>query len=147
ALTRSQRLNLLHVPYKGEALALSDLLGGQIDSTFLSVGTGAPQVRAGKIRPLALVARSRSSALPEIPTFAEAGVSGLDAVGWFGVLAPAGTPPAVVKKIAADIKATLAEPTVSSRVRELGFEPVTDSDPQSFHTFLRAETKRWQRLI
>lgn len=147
ALQHSQGLDLLHVPYKGEALAMSDLLGGQIDSTFVSVGTGAPQVRAGKIRPLAVVSKVRSAALPDVPTFAEAGVQGMDAVGWFGALAPAGTPSAVVAKLAADINAAVQTPALSARLRELGFDPVTDSNPEAFRQFLRAESKRWKKLI
>jgi len=147
ALKRSQGLNLLHVPYKGEALAMSDLLGGQIDSTFVSIGAGAPQVRAGKIRPLAVVSKVRSTALPDVPTFAEGGVQGVDAVGWFGALAPAGTPPAVVAKLAADINAAVQTPAVAARLRELGFDPVTDSNPEAFRQFLRAEARRWQKLI
>lgn len=147
ALQRAQGLQLLHIPYKGEALAMSDLLGGQIDSTFVSVGTGAPQVRAGKIRPLAVVAKTRSAALPDVPTFAEAGVQGVDAVGWFGALAPAGTPPAVVAKLAADINAAVKTPALLARLRELGFDPVTDSNPEAFHQFLRAEAARWRKLI
>ena len=147
ALKRSQGLDLLHVPYKGEALAMSDLLGGQIDSTFVSVGTGAPQLRAGKIRPLAVVSKVRSTTLPEVPTFAEGGVQGVDAVGWFGALAPAGTPPAVVAKLAADINAAVQTPAVAARLRELGIDPVTDSNPEAFRQFLRAEARRWQKLI
>lgn len=147
ALQRAQGLSLLHIPYKGEALALSDLLGGQIDSTFVSVGTGAPQVRAGKIRPLAVVAKTRSAALPDVPTFAEAGVQGVDAVGWFGALAPAGTPPAVVAKLAADINAAVKTPALLARLRELGFDPVTDSHPEAFQQFLRSEAARWRKLI
>lgn len=147
ALQRAQGLDLLHVPYKGEALAMSDLLGGQIDSTFVSVGTVAPQVRAGKIRALAVVSKVRSPALPDVPTFTESGVQGVDAVGWFGALAPAGTPPAVVAKLAADINAAVQTPALSARLRELGFDPVTDSNPQAFHQFLRTEATRWRKLI
>lgn len=147
ALKRSQGLELLHVPYKGEAAALTDLLGGQIDSTFLSVGSGAPMVKAGRIRPLALVAKSRSTILPEVPTFDESGVPGVDAVGWFGLLAPSATPAAVQQKIAADVRAVLLEPAIAERLRELGFEPVTDSSPAAFKSFLGAESQRWAKLI
>lgn len=147
ALKRSQKLQLLHVPYKGEALALQDLLGGAIDASFVSVGTGGPHVRAGKIRPLAVVAPVRSTVMPDVPTFRETGVPGLDAVGWFGVLAPAGTPPAVVQKIARDLRAAVVDPSTSSRLRELGFEPVSDSDPARFKAFVRAEAARWKKLI
>lgn len=148
ALRRSQGLDLLHVPYKGEALALSDLLGGQIDSSFVSeVGTGALQVRAGKIRPLAVVSKVRSAALPEVPTFAEAGVPGMDAVGWFRragarrhAFGGGGQAGRRHQRRSADTRA-------SARLRELGFDPVTDSQPEAFRQFLRAESKRWLKLI
>lgn len=147
ALKRAKQLELLHVPYKGEALAMQDLLGGAIDSTFVSVGTGGPHVRAGKIRALAMVGPNRSSVLPEVPTFNESGVQGLDAVGWFGVLAPSGTPAPVVQKIARDFKAAVLDKAVSARLRELGFEPVTDSDPARFKAFLQSEAASWKKLI
>ncbi len=147
ALARSQGLNLLHVPYKGEGLALQDLLGGVLDASFMSVGTGAPYVRAGKVRALAMVAKTRSSLLPNVPTFAEAGVPGVDAMGWFGMLAPAGTPAAVISKLSTELSAVMLDKTVSGRLRELGFEPVADSNPESFRTFLRTEGKLWQKLI
>lgn len=147
ALKLAKHLELLHVPYKGEALAMQDLLGGMIDSTFVSVGTGGPHVRAGKIRPLALVGPARSSVLPDVPTFAESGVQGLDAVGWFGVLAPSATPSAIVQKIARDFKAAIQDKAVSARLRELGIEPVADSDPARFKSFLHTEAARWKKLI
>lgn len=147
ALKRAKHLELLHVPYKGEALALQDLLGGAIDSTFISVGAGGPHVRGGKIRALAVVGPTRSSVLPDVPTFHEAGVQGLDAVGWFGVLAPSGTPAAVVQKLARDLKAAMQDKTVSTRLRELGFEPVAESDPARFKAFLHAEAASWKKLI
>jgi len=147
ALARSQGLNLLHVPYKGEGLALQDLLGGVLDISFMSVGTGAPQVKAGKVRAIAMVAKSRSSLLPNVPTFAEAGVSGLDAMGWFGVLAPAATPASVTSRLATEINAVMSDKALQERLRELGFEPVSDSTPESFRAFLRAQVKLWQKLI
>jgi tripartite-type tricarboxylate transporter receptor subunit TctC len=82
-----------------------------------------------------------------VPTFAEGGVQGVDAVGWFGALAPAGTPAAVVAKLAADINAAVQTPAVAARLRELGFDPVTDSNPEAFRQFLRTESRRWQKLI
>lgn len=147
ALKRSRKLQMLHVPYKGEALALQDLLGGAIDASFVSVGAGRPHVRAGKIRPLAVVAPARSSAMPDVPTFREAGVAGLDAVGWFGVLAPAATPAAVIRKIAQDLRAVVLDPSASARLQELGFEPVSESDPVRFKAFVKAESIRWKQLI
>ncbi|MBN9429038.1 MAG: tripartite tricarboxylate transporter substrate binding protein [Burkholderiales bacterium] len=147
SLKRSKQLELLHVPYKGEALAMQDLLAGTLDSTFVSVGTGGPHVRAGKIRPIAVVGPTRSSVLPDLPTFSEAGAQGLEAVGWFGVLAPSGTPPAVVQKIARDLRAAVQDKATSTRLRELGFEPVSESDPTRFKAFIQAEAASWKKLI
>jgi tripartite-type tricarboxylate transporter receptor subunit TctC len=147
ALKKSQGLNLLHVPYKGEAAAMTDLLGGQIDATFVSVGTGAPHVKAGKIRPLALVSRARSAVLPDVPTFAEAGVPDVDAVGWFGVLAPSSAPHAVVQQVADDIRVVMREPAIGARLRELGYDPVMQSDPAAFKAFVNAESRKWKSLI
>jgi tripartite-type tricarboxylate transporter receptor subunit TctC len=147
ALKLDKHLSLLHVPYKGEALALQDLLGGAIDSTFVSVGTGGPYVRAGKIRAIALVGLNRSSVFPDVPTFHESGVQGLDAVGWFGLVAPAATPPRVIQKLAADIKAAVEDKTISTRLRDAGFEPVTDSDPVQFKSFIEREAASWKKLI
>lgn len=147
ALGRSQGLNLLHVPYKGEGLALQDLLGGVLDASFMSVGTGAPQVRAGKIRALAMVAKTRSSLLPDVPTFAEAGVPGVDAMGWFGMLAPTATPASVTSRLATEINVVMSDKALNGRLRDLGFEPVSDSTPEGFRTFLRTEGKLWQKLI
>ncbi len=147
ALKRAKQLELLHVPYKGEALALQDLLGGAIDSTYVSVGTGGAQVRAGKIRALAMVGTARSSVLPDVPTFQESGVQGLEAVGWFGVLAPSGTPAPIVQKIARDFKAAVQDKAISTRLRDLGFEPVGDSDPARFKTFIQNEAASWKKLI
>jgi tripartite-type tricarboxylate transporter receptor subunit TctC len=147
ALARSQHLNLLNVPYKGESLALQDLLGGALDATFVSVGTGTPQIRAGKVRALAIVSKSRSSLLSAVPTFEESGVAGMDAVGWFGVLAPAGTPAPIASKIAADIDAVVADPAVSTRLKDLGFEPVTGVTLASFGMVLRTEAAKWKGLI
>jgi tripartite-type tricarboxylate transporter receptor subunit TctC len=85
--------------------------------------------------------------MPEIPTFREAGVQGLDAVGWFGVLAPSATPPAVVQKIARDLRTAVLDKSASARLRELGFEPVSDSNPARFKTFIQAEAASWKKLI
>jgi tripartite-type tricarboxylate transporter receptor subunit TctC len=146
ALKLSRQINLLHVPYKGEALALTALLGGQIDSTFISVGAGAPYVRAGKIRPLAIASKARSTVLPDVPTFHEAGIDGIDAVGWFGVLAPAGTPADRIQKVANDIDAVVHDQVIAGRLREMGFEPI-GSDPKDFRKFLQSEAKKWKVLI
>ncbi len=92
ALKRGAGIDLTHIPYKGEAASIVDLLSGQVVSSFNSIGTAMPHLKSGKVRPLALVGATRSKVLPEVPTFGEAGVPNLDTSGWFGMLAPAGTP-------------------------------------------------------
>ncbi|MNV56204.1 Tripartite tricarboxylate transporter family receptor [compost metagenome] len=96
---------------------------------------------------MAVVSKTRSPALPSTPTFAEAGVPEVEASGWFGALAPAATPPVVVAKLAADINAAIQEPAFGARLRELGFEPVTDSNPEAFRKFLQFEKQHWKQLI
>ena len=107
-LKRGAAINMTHVPYKGEAQSMTDLLGGQVDVNFNSIGTALPHLRSGRLRALALVSPVRSRAMPDVPTFAEAGVRRLETAGWFGLLAPAATPRAVVERVAADTAQVLA---------------------------------------
>jgi len=137
---------VLPVPYKGEALSLNDLLGKQIESSFNSVSTALPQIRAGKVRALAVVAPKRSSILPDVPTFAELGYDGLDSGGWFGLFAPAGTPPAIVNKISVDVGKILARPELAQILRAQGLEPIP-STPDAFRRQIAAEVPRWERFI
>jgi tripartite-type tricarboxylate transporter receptor subunit TctC len=145
-LKRDAGIDLIHVPYKGEALALTDLLGGQISSSFGSVGLTSPQIRAGRIRALGVVAPVRSPALPGVPTFAEQGYPRLDVVGWFGVLVPAATPRAIVEKLSADIKRTLAREDIAGPLRDSGIEPVGTS-PEQYTQILHADTAKWRQMI
>ena len=139
-------VDMTHIPYKGEALILTDLLGGQIDVGFNSIGTALPQIRAGKVRPLALVGTSRSKALPEVPTFPELGVPKLNGGAWFGVFAPAGTPKAVVEKISADINGFLNAPEMQKWLRDQGLEP-TGMTPDQFTQFIKSDLAKWRQLI
>jgi tripartite-type tricarboxylate transporter receptor subunit TctC len=145
-LKRASGVDLLHVPYKGEAAQLTDLLGGQVSASFNSVGTALPQLRAGKVRALALVSPVRSKVLPEVPTFPEAGVQRLDLRGWFGVLAGAGTPRPVIEKVSTDIAQILGEADVARSLREQGLEPV-GSTPGAFAEFIRADLARWKTMV
>ena len=145
ALKRATGIELVHVPYKGEAQSLTDLLGGQISVNFNSIGTALPHLRGGKVRALALVSSVRSKAWPEVPTFPELGVASLDQSGWFGLFAPAGTPRPIVDRIAADVAQVLALPDVTASLREQGLEPV-GSAPDEFAKFLRANAANWKRL-
>ena len=145
ALKRGAGIDLTHVPYKGEAASITDLIGGQVISSFNSIGTAMPHLKSGRVRPLALVGSVRSKVLPEVPTFGEAGVQRLDTSGWFGMLAPAGTPRAIVEKIAADTALVLAMPEIADNLRSQGLEP-TGLGPEAFTRFIREDLGRWKAL-
>jgi len=145
ALKRGAGIDLTHIPYKGEAASIIDLLGGQVVSSFNSIGTAMPHIKAGKVRALALVGTVRSKVLPEVPTFGEAGVAKLDTSGWFGMLAPAGTPRYIVDKIATDTAHILALPEVVDSLRGQGLEP-TGLGPDAFARFVHEDLLRWKSL-
>lgn len=145
ALKRGAGIDLTHVAYKGESASMTDLIGGQISSSFNSIGTAMPHLKSGRVRALALVGAVRSKVLPEVPTFGEAGVPKLDASGWFGLLAPAGTARAVVDKIASDIGQVLALPEVTDNLRGQGLEP-TGLGPDAFARYIREDYSRWKAL-
>jgi tripartite-type tricarboxylate transporter receptor subunit TctC len=143
---RAMGVDMTHVPYKGEALILTDLLGGQITAGFNSIGTALPQVKAGKIRPLAVAAAVRSKALPDVPTFPELGIAKLNGGAWFGIFAPAGTPKPVVEKISADINFFLNTPEMQKWLRDQGLEP-TGTTPDQFAQFIKADLAKWRQMI
>ncbi len=145
ALKRGAGIDLTHIPYKGEAASITDLIGGQIVSSFNSIGTAMPHLKSGRVRALALVGAVRSKVLPEVPTFAEAGVPKLDTSGWFGMFAPAGTPRAIVDRIAADVAQVLAMPEIADNLRGQGLEP-TGLGPEAFARFIREDLLRWKTL-
>jgi tripartite-type tricarboxylate transporter receptor subunit TctC len=145
-LTRAAKANLLHVPYKGETPALADLLGGQIDSAFTSIGAALRMLNAGKIRALAVIGSKRSAVLPGVPTFPELGFGALTPVGWFGVLVPSGTPREIVRKLSIDISRTVQQADVAGALREMGFEPVGNT-PEEYAEFLRSEYVKWEGMI
>jgi len=145
-LKRGAGIDLTHIPYKGESASIVDLMGGQVVSSFNSIGTAMPHIKSGRVRALALVGSVRSKVLPEVPTFGEAGVAKLDTSGWFGMLAPAGTPRSIVDKIAADTSQILALPEIAEALRGQGLEP-TGLGPDAFARFLREDLMRWKNLI
>ena len=145
-LKRGAGIDLTHIPYKGESASMVDLMGGQVVSSFNSIGTAMPHIKSGRVRALALVGAVRSKVLPEVPTFGEAGVGKLDTSGWFGMLAPAGTPRSIVDKIAADTEQILALPEITEALRGQGLEP-TGLGPDAFARFLREDLMRWKTLI
>ena len=139
-------VNLLHVPYKGTGQALTDLLGGQIDLLFAPAQTVMPQVQAGKLRALGVTSATKTPALPNIPSVAESGLPGYAAVGWFGLLAPAATPRAVVAKISADANRVLAQKEVRDAMLALGSEPAGNT-PEEFASFIREDLAKWSKLV
>jgi tripartite-type tricarboxylate transporter receptor subunit TctC len=138
--------DVVHIPYKGSAGVLQDLIAGQIMITIDNMPPYLPQVKAGKIRALAVSPAKRSPAVPELPTIAEAGVTGYDAAAWFGLVAPAGTPKAIVDKLAAETQKILKQPDVAERLSGLGAEPV-GSTPAEFTAFIKVEIAKWAQVI
>ena len=134
------------VPYKGSGPVSADVLGGQVQLGVVDVPSAIANVRAGKIRALAVTAKRRITAAPDVPTFEEAGLPGYEAVGWFGTVAPAGTPPDVIRKLNSEIRAALSVPDIRERALAAGAEPFTDT-PEEFAAFIREETRKWAEVI
>ena len=134
------------VPYKGSGPVSADVLGGQVPLGVVDVPSALSNVRAGKVRALAVTSKRRISAAPEVPTFEEAGVPGYEAIGWFGVVAPAATPRPIVERLNAEIRAALQDPEIRERALAAGTEPFT-STPEEFSAMIREETKKWAEVI
>jgi tripartite-type tricarboxylate transporter receptor subunit TctC len=139
-------IDAVHVPYKGGAPALNDLVGGQLSFMIENVPGTMPFVRGGKLRALAITSARRSPLDPSLPTMAEAGVPGYEVVGWNGIVAPAGTPSEIVARLHAEVAKVLRLPEARERLAALGAEPV-GSTPQEFGAFIRAENARWGTII
>jgi tripartite-type tricarboxylate transporter receptor subunit TctC len=135
-------LQMVHVPYRGGALAMNDLLGGQVDLMIDVMPNTAPQVRGGRIKGLAVSTAQRVGAMPELPTVAESGVAGFDVSAWDAIFAPAGTPAAVVQRVNAAIAKALSDPELQAQLRERGAEAAPGS-PQALRAFVASEIKRW----
>jgi len=142
-------VRLTHVPYKGSALALTDLLGGQLQLMFTDIAPALQQVRAGKLRALAVTSRKRQDILPEVPTVAESGVpgtAGFEAVAWQSIVAPAGTPAAIVERYSREIGKIMAQPELRARLQGEGLEPGS-STPAQLAAYMKDETRRWGEVV
>jgi tripartite-type tricarboxylate transporter receptor subunit TctC len=139
-------INIVHVPYKGAAPAMNDLVAGHIPVMFDNMPAVLPQVQGKKVNAIAVAGATRASAMPDVPTVAESGVPGFDASAWFGLVAPAKTPPAVLKKLEGEVAAILKMPDVQKRFTELGAEPGNVSGA-AFGKFLADETVKWTKVI
>ena len=137
---------LVHVPYKGSAGALTDLLSGQIKTMFGDLLVVLPQIRAGKINALAVTSKTRNPLLPDVPTMAEAGLPGFEVLSWQGLFAPAGTPPAVVDRLGKEVRAVMESKDVKDFFAAQGFE-VGATTPAEFTSFVGSEIKRWGEIV
>jgi tripartite-type tricarboxylate transporter receptor subunit TctC len=140
------KVDLLHVPYRGTGNALVDLLAGQIDLMFAPAQTVMPQVKAGKLKALAVTGAKRSENLPGMPTVAESGLPGYEAVGWFGVLVPAATPAARVLELNRDLVRALADADLRKKAADLGAD-IVGNTPQEFARFIRDDQAKWSKLM
>lgn len=139
-------VDMLHIPYKGTAPALVDLLAGRVAAMSSEVLAVLPHVRAGKLRALGMATTSRNQVAPDIPTVAEAGVPGFEVTSWYGVLAPAGTPREITSRLARDIAKALATSDMRQRFADLGATPV-GSTPEEFAVFIKREGAKWAKAV
>jgi tripartite-type tricarboxylate transporter receptor subunit TctC len=138
--------DMVHVPYKGAAPAMVDLVAGHVQVSFPTISGGLPHAQSGRLRALAVTGAKRTPAAPDIPTMVEAGVPGYEAVNWFGVAVPAKTPPAIVTRLSQEIARVLRLPDVSERLLAQGMEP-TSSTPEGFAAYIRSETAKWAKVV
>ncbi len=139
-------LDLVHVPYGGSGPAIASTVAGHTPIAFAALSAAAPLVKDGKLRALAVMSKSRSQALPDLPTIAEAGYPGLEGDGWVGVLVPAGTPPQTIVVLQREIVRIVALPEVKERLSSLGFDPVGDT-PEEFTARMKLEMEKWAKVI
>jgi tripartite-type tricarboxylate transporter receptor subunit TctC len=138
-------IDMLHVPYRGMGPAVPDLLGGRIQLIFAPAVTVTPHIAAGALRMIGTTGAARSSLFPDYPTIAESGLPGYDSLGWFGMFAPASTPPALVARISADLRKVLVSNDLKKRLAEQGAEPAP-STPDEFRTFVNSDIRKWLDL-
>jgi tripartite-type tricarboxylate transporter receptor subunit TctC len=136
---------MLHVPYRGIAPAFTDLLGGQTQAMFPGLAAALPHIRSGRVRPLAVTGNSRQPTVKEVPTMIESGFKGFDAVQWYGVVGPAGLPPAIVKQLNETLTATVSSPEMKDKLASEAVDPMPMS-PEQFGKYIQAEVVRWTAL-
>lgn len=139
-------IDMVHIPYKGSAPAIQDVIGGQVPLMFDTTVVAGPFIQSGKVRPLAVTSAKRVASLPDVPTMAEAGVPGYEVVSWQAMFAPAGTPPAIVQRLQTEVAAILKQPDVQERLAKLGVEP-SGMAPQQLAEFQAAEIAKWAKVV
>jgi tripartite-type tricarboxylate transporter receptor subunit TctC len=140
------KIDIVHVPYRGAAPAVNDLLGGQVQMVFLDLPVLLPQVKAGKLRPIAVGAEKRVPTLPDVPTTGEAGMPSLQTENWYGMVAPAGTPKEIIATLNKAAVAALKDPAVVSKLSSQGAILIGDT-PDEFRAFIASETAKWAKVI
>jgi tripartite-type tricarboxylate transporter receptor subunit TctC len=140
------KVDIKHVPYKGNAAAMTDVIGGQIETLFDQMATAVPHVKGGKVRALAVTTPHRSPAMPDVPSISESGLKGAEAAAWFGIIGPKGMPTEVVDRINASLRQVLARPDVQQQLGQQGLE-LTPTSPEEFRNTLRSEMAKWASVI
>ncbi|MBV9458757.1 MAG: tripartite tricarboxylate transporter substrate binding protein [Bradyrhizobium sp.] len=140
------KIDIVHVPYRGAAPAINDLLGQQVQMTFLDLPVILPQIKAGRLRPIALGAKMRSPLAPDVPTTAEVGMPDLLILNWYGMVAPAKTPPEIIAKLTNITHEAMADPSVKAKLADQGLEMVPDT-PDEFRAYIDSETQKWAKVI
>ena len=140
-------VDLQHVPYKGDAPAVTDLLGGQVPVMVSNVAGVAALIKDGRVRPLAVTSATRSKLLPDVPTVSESGVPGYAVTAWAGIVAPQGTPAPILARLHAELNKAMAAPDIQERLAQLSADPLPSASPEQFAQVLRAEEARWAKVI
>ena len=143
---RKAGVDMLHIPYKGEAPALTELLGGRVAVTFNSLPSVLGHIRSGRVRALAIATKERSRLVPDVPTITELGVADLEVPGWYGILAPAGTPRPIVERLSREFNAVVNEPDTRARLAAQGID-LGGTSSDAFGKWIREETERWRKVI
>jgi len=139
-------IDMVHIPYKGRATAIPDLLGGRVTMMFDNMPSSLQLVREGKLRALGVTSSQRSAAAPDIPTIAESGLAGFEAVSWFALFAPANTPKPIIDKLQAEVRKILKTPEVAKRLADAGLEPV-GSTPEELAAYQKTEIAKWVKVV
>jgi len=145
-IKKAAGVDMVHVPYRGSAPALNDVIAGNVPLMMDSIVTGLPHVRSGALKGIAVSTAKRTPLAPDIPTVAESGIVGFEAFLWYGIVAPAQTPPDIVAQLAREIAAVMALPDIRERLVALGSEPA-DSNPSSFAAFIKSEAEKWGEIV
>lgn len=143
---RLARVSIVHVPYKGTGALMPDLLSGRVPMMFENIAIMTPHIRKGSLRPIAISSAKRTPLLPDVPTVAETGLAGFEVLGWFALLAPAKTPPEIIRRLNSEVNAAIARPAIVTRFAELGAEPLGGS-PDHAAAFIKGEQDKWGKII